>query len=100
MLICPFLYNRLTPLTPPQCFEIHLVDGQPETRSYQFRFPSLTGRPVLVINMATHCSESEANFKDLQAIYDIAVENHGLQILMFPCNQFLFQARFFPSRLT
>ncbi|XP_067137112.1 phospholipid hydroperoxide glutathione peroxidase GPX4-like [Centruroides vittatus] len=46
------------------------------------------GRVVLVVNSASNCAFTPANYIQLQALYEKYNRTHGLQILCFPCNQF------------
>lgn len=45
------------------------------------------GHPLLVVNVATHCGLTKANYKQLNELYD-QFEEKGLRIAAFPCNQF------------
>ncbi|KAH7636831.1 phospholipid hydroperoxide glutathione peroxidase [Dermatophagoides farinae] len=45
------------------------------------------GHPLLVVNVATHCGLTKANYKQLNELYD-QFEEKGLKIAAFPCNQF------------
>ncbi len=48
------------------------------------------GKVLLIVNTATGCGFTP-QYKGLQSLYD-AYQNRGLEILDFPCNQFLNQA--------
>lgn len=45
------------------------------------------GHPVLIVNVATYCGLTKANYKQLNEMYD-KFKDRGLKILGFPCNQF------------
>ncbi|KAG1669206.1 hypothetical protein FOA52_001457 [Chlamydomonas sp. UWO 241] len=45
------------------------------------------GKVVIVVNVASACGFTEANYAGLQQTYD-KYKDHGLEILGFPCNQF------------
>ncbi|CAM9326393.1 unnamed protein product [Scytosiphon promiscuus] len=42
---------------------------------------------VLIVNVASHCSSTDRNYMELQALRDSYDEDH-LAIIAFPCNQF------------
>lgn len=72
-----------------QCFEVRVVKGErPQTFQRTFSFAALTGKPCLLVNIATHCSESELNFADLQRVQEA---NPWLMVLAWPSDQFLGQ---------
>jgi len=48
------------------------------------------GKVVLVVNVASLCGLTDANYKQLSEMYD-RLHPQGLEILAFPCNQFMFQ---------
>ena len=45
------------------------------------------GHPLLVVNVASNCSLTKDNYKQLNELYE-KYENNGLKILGFPSNQF------------
>jgi glutathione peroxidase-family protein len=45
------------------------------------------GKPTLIVNVATNCSLTKNNYKQLNELYD-KYSNEGLKIAAFPCNQF------------
>jgi len=45
------------------------------------------GKVVLVVNVASLCGLTDANYKQLAEVYD-RLHDQGLEILAFPCNQF------------
>lgn len=45
------------------------------------------GKPVLVVNVASQCGLTKANYQQLNELYD-KHEKSGLKIVAFPCNQF------------
>lgn len=47
---------------------------------------SFEGKILLIVNTATHCSYTKS-YKDLESLYR-KYQNHGFEILDFPCNQF------------
>jgi|UniRef100_A0A2N9GWM7 glutathione peroxidase len=48
------------------------------------------GKVLLVVNVASKCGFTEANYTQLTEIYN-RYKDKGLEILAFPCNQFLHQ---------
>lgn len=65
-------------------FLIKDVDGK------EFSLNLLKGKVLLIVNTATGCGFTP-QYKGLQKLYDI-YRDKGLEILDFPCNQFLNQA--------
>ena len=49
------------------------------------------GKVLLIVNTATHCGFTP-QYNGLEAMYK-KYNDHGFEILDFPCNQFAFQAR-------
>ncbi|XP_030745805.1 phospholipid hydroperoxide glutathione peroxidase-like [Sitophilus oryzae] len=49
------------------------------------------GHVLVIINVATNCTMTERNYKQLNEIYDKFGQSKGLRILAFPCNQFMNQ---------
>jgi len=43
---------------------------------------------TIIVNLASECGLTQANYSQLQALYEKYGESHGLRILGFPCNQF------------
>lgn len=52
----------------------------------EFHFKQLKGKPCLIVNIASKCGLKEGSFKKLNKIVD-----KDINILLFPCNQFLNQ---------
>jgi glutathione peroxidase len=48
------------------------------------------GKTLLVVNVASKCGLTDANYKELNVLYE-KYKEQGLEILAFPCNQFLGQ---------
>ncbi|XP_047326512.1 probable glutathione peroxidase 4 [Impatiens glandulifera] len=48
------------------------------------------GKVVLIVNVASKCGLTDSNYKQLTDIYSKYKEK-GLEVLAFPCNQFLHQ---------
>ncbi|KAL6442633.1 hypothetical protein ACFW04_002630 [Cataglyphis niger] len=46
------------------------------------------GHVCLIVNVASKCGLTPANYKELNELYDEYAESKGLRILAFPCNQF------------
>eukprot|EP00052_Salpingoeca_macrocollata_P014162 m.110805 g.110805 ORF g.110805 m.110805 type:complete len:196 (-) comp19202_c0_seq8:35-622(-) len=53
-------------------------------------FTRFRGKVVCVVNVATNCGLTNDNYKELQILHERHSEK-GLEIVAFPCNQFLFQ---------
>lgn len=53
-------------------------------------FNKFKGKVLLIVNTATKCGFTN-QYNDLDALYE-KYKSKGLEILDFPCNQFLFQA--------
>ncbi|CAB0037822.1 unnamed protein product [Trichogramma brassicae] len=68
---------------------------------YEFHANDIHGKDVsldkykdhvaIVVNVASQCGLTEANYKQLQGLYEKYGESKGLRILAFPCNQFASQ---------
>ncbi|XP_042518704.1 probable glutathione peroxidase 4 [Macadamia integrifolia] len=48
------------------------------------------GKVLLVVNVASKCGFTEVNYTQLTELYS-KYKDKGLEILAFPCNQFLYQ---------
>ena len=48
---------------------------------------SYKGNVLIVVNVASNCGLTDANYKQLQSLYE-KYSSEGLRILAFPCNQF------------
>lgn len=48
------------------------------------------GKVLLVVNVASKCGLTHANYKEMNVLYE-KYKDTGLEILAFPCNQFLGQ---------
>ncbi|KAK7253040.1 hypothetical protein RIF29_37433 [Crotalaria pallida] len=48
------------------------------------------GKVLLIVNVASKCGLTDSNYTELNQLYD-KFKNQGLEILAFPCNQFLEQ---------
>ncbi|CAI9117282.1 OLC1v1018641C1 [Oldenlandia corymbosa var. corymbosa] len=48
------------------------------------------GKVVLIVNVASKCGLTEANYKELNVLYE-KYKDQGFEILAFPCNQFAWQ---------
>jgi len=46
------------------------------------------GHVLIVVNVASNCGLTDANYRQLQQLYDKYSEKEGLRILAFPSNQF------------
>lgn len=57
----------------------------------EVEFSKYKGKVLLIVNTATGCGFTP-QYEALQALYD-KYKDQGFEILDFPCNQFLFQAR-------
>ena len=64
-------------------FEVQTIDG--ETKSLH----EFAGKALLVVNVASKCGFTP-QYEGLQQLYE-EYREQGLEILGFPCNQFLFQ---------
>ncbi|CAL0320581.1 unnamed protein product [Lupinus luteus] len=59
-----------------------------DARGREVSLNTFRGKVVLVVNVASKCSFADANYTQLTQIYSTYKEK-GLEILAFPCNQFL-----------
>ncbi|KAF7994175.1 hypothetical protein HCN44_011444 [Aphidius gifuensis] len=74
------------------------VDYKSAKSIYDFEAVTLNGEVVqlskykdhvcLIINIASKCTLTEINYKELNQLYDSYADSQGLRILAFPCNQF------------
>ncbi len=55
-----------------------------------FAFEKLRGKVALIVNVASECGRTRTNYEQLQPLYE-ELHDRGLEVLAFPCNQFLFQ---------
>uniref|UniRef100_A0A2P2K759 Glutathione peroxidase n=1 Tax=Rhizophora mucronata TaxID=61149 RepID=A0A2P2K759_RHIMU len=72
----------------------------PEKSIHQFTVKDSRGRDVdlgnykgkvlLVVNVASKCGFTDSNYTELTDLYN-KYKDEGLEILAFPCNQFLYQ---------
>jgi len=51
-------------------------------------FASLSGKVVLIVNVASQCGYTDGHYRGLRRLYDILNFSNKLEILAFPCNQF------------
>ena len=56
-----------------------------------FDFASLRGRPVLVVNVASACGLTAQNYAELSSLYEPLKAKTQLEVLAFPCDQFMHQ---------
>jgi glutathione peroxidase len=68
--------------TPRSFYEIKEKDISGKTVD----FSQFTGKVVYVVNVASYCGYTESNYKILRDLSNYRAE--GLEILVFPCNQF------------
>ncbi|CAI8602975.1 unnamed protein product [Vicia faba] len=59
-----------------------------DARGKEVNLGSYRGKVLLVINVASKCNFAEANYTQLTQLYS-RYKDTGLEILAFPCNQFL-----------
>ena len=60
-----------------------------DNKGKDFNFNDLKGKVVLIVNVASKCGFT-SQYKDLEEIYQ-KYKDKGLEIIAFPCNQFLNQ---------
>lgn len=65
-------------------FTVKDIDGKEVSLS------KYKGHPLLIVNVASNCGFTKANYKELNELYE-KYESKGLRIAAFPCNQFLNQ---------
>ena len=58
-----------------------------DLRGNEVSMEKYRGKVVLIVNVASLCGLTDANYKQLAEIYD-RLHDQGLEILAFPCNQF------------
>ncbi|XP_043471889.1 glutathione peroxidase-like [Leptopilina heterotoma] len=73
-------------------------DWKTATSVYDFHAKDIDGNDVslskykdsvlIVVNVATNCTLTDANYEQLQKLYQTYGDAKGLKILAFPCNQF------------
>ncbi len=68
------------------------VDPQTQARA-PFDYAALKGRPVLVVNVASACGLTHQNYTELAHLYEPLKERTQLEVLAFPCNQFMAQEK-------
>mmetsp|Transcript_16044 Transcript_16044/g.27659 ORF Transcript_16044/g.27659 Transcript_16044/m.27659 type:complete len:164 (+) Transcript_16044:33-524(+) len=56
----------------------------------EFDLSQLKGKVVLIVNVASQCGLTDSNYKQLVDLYT-QYKSKGLEIIGFPCNQFLGQ---------
>jgi glutathione peroxidase-family protein len=54
-------------------------------------FGTLRGRPVLVVNVASACGLTAQNYAELSTLYEPLKAKTQLEVLAFPCDQFMHQ---------
>nr|KYP71561.1 putative glutathione peroxidase 4 [Cajanus cajan] len=59
-----------------------------DARGKDVNLNAYRGKVLLVINVASKCAFADANYTQLTQLYS-TYKNRGLEILAFPCNQFL-----------
>ncbi|KAK7393560.1 hypothetical protein VNO78_22118 [Psophocarpus tetragonolobus] len=59
-----------------------------DTRGKDVNLNAYRGKVLLVINVASKCGFADANYNQLTQLYT-TYKSRGLEILAFPCNQFL-----------
>ena len=84
--VCAISLFVTTFLSAQTFYDFTVKDGD----SIDFNLSQLKGKVVLVVNTATHCGLTP-QYEGLQQLYSRYYEQ-GLEILDFPCNQFLNQA--------
>lgn len=67
--------------SPPRVQSAKDINGE------EVSFERYAGKVVLVVNVASACGFTHANYVGLQALYD-KYRDYGLEILAFPSNQF------------
>ena len=70
-----------------------LRDAVPSQARAPFSFAALKGRPVLVVNVASACGLTAQNYEELVDIYQPLKEKKQLEVLAFPCDQFMHQEK-------
>ncbi|KAI7839624.1 hypothetical protein COHA_006624 [Chlorella ohadii] len=58
-----------------------------DIRGNVMRTADLTGKVTIVVNVASHCGFTDANYRGLHRLYE-RYKAYGLQVIAFPCNQF------------
>ncbi|OIW06755.1 hypothetical protein TanjilG_11480 [Lupinus angustifolius] len=59
-----------------------------DARGKEVSLNTFRGKVVLVVNVASKCGFADANYTQLTQLYS-TYKDKGLEILAFPCNQFL-----------
>ncbi|XP_051166599.1 uncharacterized protein LOC127284921 [Leptopilina boulardi] len=57
------------------------------------------GSVLVIVNVATNCTLTDANYEQLQNLYQTYGNSKGLKILAFPCNQFAGQEPGTPQQI-
>lgn len=57
----------------------------------EISFDRFRNKPVIVVNGASKCGYTEESYKGLSLLLDKYQERCGLQVVVFPCNQFMNQ---------
>jgi len=71
---------------PPSLFGINVLD----IKKQEVDLSKFKGKVLLVVNVASHCGYTDVSYTQLTSLYE-KYKDRGLEILAFPCNQFLFQ---------
>eukprot|EP00268_Persea_americana_P025573 TRINITY_DN2489_c0_g1_i1.p1 TRINITY_DN2489_c0_g1~~TRINITY_DN2489_c0_g1_i1.p1 ORF type:complete len:165 (-),score=37.05 TRINITY_DN2489_c0_g1_i1:256-750(-) len=61
-----------------------------DTRGNDVSLSSYRGKVLLIVNVASKCGLTHANYKELNILHE-KYKDQGFEILAFPCNQFLSQ---------
>lgn len=77
-------------MTAPKTF--YDFSAQDILGSKPLDFSQFRDKVVIVVNAATYCGYTKANYGGLSELLDKYYER-GLRVLMFPCNQFMNQER-------
>lgn len=58
-----------------------------DINGHEMPLADLAGKVTVIVNVASQCGYTDANYKGLQTAY-AKYQDFGLEILAFPCNQF------------
>ncbi|KAK7270253.1 hypothetical protein RIF29_23264 [Crotalaria pallida] len=61
-----------------------------DARGKDVNLSTFRGKVVLIVNVASKCGFTDANYTQLTQLYSTYKEK-GFEVLAFPCNQFLYQ---------